>query len=442
MRFSLATNFEDDLIERIAPHPVRELFGKLSSDAAGGGRASLQIPGIGRRAARRHVEAARRKGIGFNYLLNAACLDNLEFTRAGQKALRRLLGWAVDIGVDSVTVASPFLLRIVKACYPSLKVRVSVFAGVDHVRKAKMWEEMGADCVMLDSLLVNREFDLLRAIRRSVKCELQLLANNNCLQSCAMSPYHMNTLAHASQSGHHTRGFFIDWCFLQCTAMKLRDPVHFIRSEWIRPEDLHHYEAIGYDSFKIAERGAPTDVLVRRVEAYSKRRFDGNLLDLVQAFGSREVRGEAPGKGFFWRLRHLFRPLTVSLGRLWNVKRLAEARGLFGGGEGPPPVHVDNRLLDGFIDRFLSTGCKEVDCESCRYCHRWADRAVRIDTQFRDKCEALYREVFDDMQSGRMWGLAPPPRLRGAPALPSPPVQSSGNPAEIPLERRAEEAED
>lgn len=408
MRLSLATNFQDDLIERVAPYPVRELFGKLSSDAAGGGRASLQLPGIGRRAVRRHVEAARKHGIGFNYLMNAACLDNLEFTRGGQKSLRKLLDWVVEIGAESVTVASPFLLRIVKACYPSLRVRVSVFAGVDHVRKAKMWEEMGADCVMLDSLLVNREFELLRAIRKAVKCELQLLLNNNCMQSCALSPYHMNTLAHASQSGHHTRGFFVDWCFLQCTAMKLQDPVNYIRSEWIRPEDLHLYEAMGYDSFKITERGAPTDVLARRVAAYAKRRFDGNLLDLVQAYGFREIRGDAPGRGFLWRFKHLFRPFAVNLARLWNVKKLAEARGLMGGGEGPPPVTIDNRSLDGFMDRFVTAGCKDVDCESCRHCHRWAERAVRVDPAFRDRCAALYRTVFDDMESGRLWGLRPP----------------------------------
>ncbi|MEW6072848.1 MAG: hypothetical protein AB1726_09695 [Planctomycetota bacterium] len=138
MRFSLATNFDDALVEQVRPYPVRELFGKLSRDAAGGGRASYQIVGIGRRRVRQHVELARRNGIGFNYLLNAACLDNIEFTRKGQKAIRALLDWIGEIGCESVTVGSPFLLRIVKERAPSLRTRVSVFAAVDHVRKAKM----------------------------------------------------------------------------------------------------------------------------------------------------------------------------------------------------------------------------------------------------------------------------------------------------------------
>ncbi len=282
MRISLATNFDDSLIDQVKKHPVEEIFGKLSSDVAGGGRASYQIVRVGRRRLEEHVRHAVQSGIRFNYLLNAACLDNREFTKKGQKRIRALLDWISEIGVGAVTVASPFLLEIVKNSYPQLRVRVSVFACVDHVRKAKMWEDLGADCIMLDSLLVNREFRLLRALRKAVQCDLQLLVNNSCLQSCAFSHYHMNTLAHASQSGHHSKGFFVDWCFLRCTMMRLMDPANYVRSEWVRPEDLHHYEALGYDHFKLTERGAPTPVLVRRVKAYSERAFNGNLLDLVQ----------------------------------------------------------------------------------------------------------------------------------------------------------------
>lgn len=410
MRISLATNFDDGLVDRLRGLPVTELFGKLSRDAAGGGRASYQIEAISRRRLARHVRWARDAGIGFSYLLNAACLDNMESTRRGQRELRGLLSWIDDIGVGSVTVASPFLLKVVKTCRPRLRVRVSVFAAVDHVRKARMWEELGADCVMLDSLLVNRELETLAAIRKAVGCELQLLVNNHCLQSCAFSGSHMTALAHASQSGHRSRGFLIDWCLLKCTEMKLADPVHYIRAEWIRPEDLRHYEAIGYDSFKITERGAPTEVLVRRVQAYAARRYDGNLLDLVQPYGFRAVAGGPfpSAAGLFGRLRHLLRPFAADPRRLWSLKRLAEERGMLRPLPDPAPVHVDNRALDGFFDRFLAQGCREVDCERCRHCHRWAEKAVRIDPAHRDRCLSLYRTVFDDLHTGRMWGLRAP----------------------------------
>jgi hypothetical protein len=107
----------------------------------------------------------------------------------------------------------------------------------------------------------------------------------------------MNALAHAGQSWHANRGFFIDWCFLRCTEMKLRDPVNYIRSEWIRPEDLRLYEEMGYDLFKVTERDLPTPVMVNRVRAYAARRYDGNLLDLVQPYALREDREQYYRRG-------------------------------------------------------------------------------------------------------------------------------------------------
>jgi len=50
------------------------------------------------------------------------------------------------------------------------------------------------------------------------------------------------------------------------------------------PEDLHYYEKLGYETFKIVERNTPTQILLERVKAYSERRYDGNLLDLVQNY--------------------------------------------------------------------------------------------------------------------------------------------------------------
>ena len=36
---------------------------------------------------------------------------------------------------------------------------------------------------------------------------------------------------------------------------------------------------MGYTSFKLLERGIPSAELLRRVKAYSERRFDGNLAE-------------------------------------------------------------------------------------------------------------------------------------------------------------------
>jgi hypothetical protein len=272
-----------------------------------------------------------------------------------------------------------------------------------------MWEEMGADCIVLDSILVNREFATLSRIRKSVKCDLELLVNNNCLSACALSPSHMTALAHAGQSWHGNRGFFIDWCFLRCTEMKLREPVNYLRSEWIRPEDLWMYEEMGYDLFKVAERDLPTPVMLGRVRAYASRRYDGNLLDLVQPYAFQGMNGDEPyyRKGPGWLLRHLLRPLLVNPARMLLLKRLVDLRHMTRPVDGPPPVYVDNRALDGFLERFRETGCRDVDCGECLWCHQFASKAVRLDEEARAKALAAYEELFRALDGGDMWRYLP-----------------------------------
>jgi len=414
MRLSVATNFDPELVEQCRDYPVTELFGKLQIDVVGGGRAPYQLAKVSRRQLEDHVRHVHKSGMVFNYLLNSSCMGNREITRKGQKDLNELLGWVSDIGVRAVTVASPFMLQLIKARHPHLKVRISVFAGVDRVRKAQMWEELGADCIVLDSILVNREMETLKEIRKGVKCDLELMANNNCLTGCAMSPMHMNALAHSGQSCHENKGFFIDWCFLKCTEMKLRDPVNYLRSEWIRPDDLPIYEEMGYDLFKIAERNLPTEVMMTRVKAYSERHYDGNLLDLIQAYGFQGIKENHSyyQRGLGWLLRFMIRPGLANPLRMLPLKRLAEMRGMTRPIEGRLPVYIDNRALDGFMERFRTNSCIGVDCEKCRWCHEFAAKAVRIDEAKQVEALEVYEELFDSLHDGSMWRYLPARKKR------------------------------
>jgi collagenase-like PrtC family protease len=401
---SLATNFDDGLLDAIAGHPVTEVFGKLSSDPVGGGRASFTLPLLSRKRFEHHVKAARAKGIGFNYLLNPACMDNREYTRQGQKEIEALLEYIESAGVTAVTISLPFLLPVIKKRHPGLKVRVGVYARVDGVAKARFWEDNGADCITLESLSVNRDFELLAALRRTLSLELQLIVNANCRLFCPLSGQHMVNLSHASQKGHPTRGFLIDWCVMQCSYDKLKDPVQYLRSEFIRPEDLGLYRDLGYDSFKILERGAPTPVLARRVKAYSEGRYDGNLLDLIQPFGYKEKSAASLAGDLFNKWKYLFRPRMVQVSKLMKLKELATRRGMLEPLTGDP-VYIDNAQLTGFIPGFRDKDCRRTDCGACGWCASYAGKAVRVDEAYRTELLNLYEELFGDMYSGRMWGL-------------------------------------
>jgi collagenase-like PrtC family protease len=401
MKLSVATNFDDELIKRIKDYPVFEVYGKLPSDLIGGGRASLMLGPLSARQLRHHIETVHHAGLQFNYLLNAACLDNMEFTRNGRRRIHRLLQWLSDLEVDAVTVAIPFLLEFIKQHFPNIRVRVGVYAEADHVLNVKHWAAMGADSITLNSPFVNRDFETLAEIRRAVTCDLQLLVNNSCIQSCPYTAYHKVTLAHASQAGHASGGFFIDYCYLKCSFLKLLEPVNYIRSDWIRPEDVPQYESLGYSTLKLTERNAPTDVMVRRVKAYAEKRFDGNLLDLVQPFGyqtkSKETMKGKLGRAW-WLGKHIYRPWKTRWSQLRRAKKLAEKRGMLHRSGTEAPVVVDNRALDGFLNSFPKN-CRSRDCEQCQYCHQWTARAVRVNPQYREECLELYRGVFQDLLS-------------------------------------------
>lgn len=403
IRLSVATNFDDDLPELIKPYGATELFGKLTRDAAGGGRASFTLPRMSRRRLAEHVRHTHKSGLQFNYLINSACMGNREFSRSGQKVLRGLLDWLSEIEVDGLTVSIPYIVELVKSRYPHFKVKIGVFAEVDTPKKSKFFEELGADCITLQPLIVNRDFQRLRAIRDAVKCELQLVANSNCLLECPMTPYHNVGLSHASQKG--SSGFFIDYCLIRCLVEKLVEPVNYIKSPWIRPEDLHHYEALNYNSFKILERGAPTATMLRRVRAYHGRRFDGNLIGLVQCYGFADKPSKKqPMRRWLWEVWEMFKPWKVDPLRLLPLKRLANLQGMiYAPSGGQDMFSVDNRALDGFVDRFVQENCINLDCDRCLYCHEYARRAVHIDENYRRECLMLAQQLLEDLKSGRMW---------------------------------------
>lgn len=405
MRLSVACNFDDALIDGLKGYPVYEVYGKVSKDYLGGGRPSFYLPQVDKKKVEQTVRKVHSMGIQFNYLLNAMCMGNAEYTREGQRELRSALDWLSEIQVDSITVGQIYLLQMIKRCYPQFKVRISAHRFTDSVRKARFWEDHGADCIVLNETAFAREFSALKAIREGVRCDLSLIVNNSCRQDCAIAGTHAASLSHGSQHQKGRKGTLpLDYHMLFCLDYRLREPVNYIRANWIRPEDLHHYEAMGLDNFKIVERNTPTKVLLTRVKAYSERRYDGNFFDLVLPFNyPKEAYNTEASKEAYSvtrAIKYFFRPSQVNVTKVPKLQELGKTMGLLYPRKGETALYLDNRKLDGFIDRFLKHTCVDVDCEKCQYCHRFADKAVSIDPTYRERVLAMYRDLFKDMQDG------------------------------------------
>jgi hypothetical protein len=269
---------------------------------------------------------------------------------------------------------------------------------VDTPRRARFWEELGADAITLESFSINRDFRRLEAIRQAVRCDLQLIANHVCLPNCPLQSYHQNGFAHASDD---SGTLFIDYCFLRCSRLRLTDPSLFIKAAWIRPEDIAAYEALGYTTFKLLERGIPSAELLRRVKAYSERRFEGNLAELLLSYGFKEpVRKES-----LWTLRHFWKPRQVSPLRLKPLTDLARLQGWLS-----PlpecPIRIDTRQIpENFLDGFRDRDCASLDCQACGYCERIAARTVSVSPEYRGEVLGKYAEMDDAMATGGLWGV-------------------------------------
>lgn len=396
MQLYVASNSDDELLRRAVDYPVKCFFGKLPADFIGGGRASFTLPPVTRKRFEAHVGTARKLGFDFNYLLNGACFDNQELTVKGQKQIHQTLKWMVDIGITATTVTNPILLRIIKANYPQLKVRISVFADVDHPRKIEYWEKNGADVICLRSLFMNRDLRALKAMRKATNLELELLANENCIQSCSLDIAHMNLISHSSQARHQQGAYVIDHCILECSKAKMKDPVNFVRSDWIRPEDTHLYEELGYHTFKLVDRSLPTDIMLMRIKAYAERRYDGNLLDLVQSYGHESTAAREAHYNQKSKLKqaiHFMNPFRNNLELSRRIAEFAEFKGMQGPLSFEQPIRIDNRQLDGFLEEIWKRECRYNDCNQCRYCHKVAEKVVSIDESYRQRCLAMHRGI-------------------------------------------------
>lgn len=390
MKLSVATNFQDDLISKIKGKSIVELFGKLNKDFVGGVRASFLLPRVSKKQLKKHIEVAHKYSIEFNYILNSICLDNREFTVMGQRNIHGLLDWLSAIKVDALTISNPFLFQLIKRQYSRFKLYVSLIADVNSVEKAKFWEGLGAKKITLPNYL-NRDFRFLEAVRKNTECDLQLVVNTSCLLHCAMRAYHALIVSHASQSWHSCKGFYIDYCRIGCLLRRLKNPVEFISSDWIRPEDIKLYEGLGFDSFKVADRAAGTEIMSSIVDAYHRRYFEGNLLDLFPSLSEKE-----PFKHGLMRIfKYFFRPVSINI---FKVKKLGGLRR-----QNKEKVYIDNRVLDGFLEKFFQIDCRSISCDECGYCKSFAQKAVKFDEAERVKSLARYEEVQEDLISGEMF---------------------------------------
>jgi len=385
MKLSVAANWDIELLDGLAQIPeVTSVYAKLPYDLVGGGRAGSVLPSVDLDTAAAYIQAAHKRGLSFSYLLNAPCLGNLEQTQEGKERLLAFIGRLVELGVDNVSISNLALVALVRRNYPELSIRGSVLSWPTNLPRLKYQESLGVDPLILPYSEFNRDFPALERIRANLSCGIVLFANISCIYHCHYLAEHACSVGHASQDNQDgkTMHTMLDSYLWQCTRRRLVQPELFLSSRWIRPEDLHLYEALGVEEFKIIDRSRSTAWLLRATKAYASRRYDGNLLDIL----SLELLGDPNGfhpsieeqsRKSLFQLDTEERRLTL---RMFRLRQRLLALNVF----------IDNAMLADFLEGFREIQCAETFCEDCRYCHRYAERAVRYD---REEAARLVAEI-------------------------------------------------
>ena len=242
-------------------------------------------------------------------------------------------------GITGIIFSDMYLLRALDRTghriVPRLRAVPGINAMIDTPEKALSWLDLLALSrfktpvrIVADRAL-NRSPETLCALSKAVKAQypgirIELLANEGCIYQC---PFKLSHDAHIALSN---TGLARETTYrmnqdLGCQAYFHGHPHTFLKSPFIRPEDLHHYREIA-DGIKLCGRTRGVSFLKRCISAYAKGAFDGNLLDLMDT------------------------PEQLSL--QW---------------------HIDNCRLGGQFFKTL-TSCTKV-CKPCRICSHIFDQA-------------------------------------------------------------------
>ena len=219
-------------------------------------------------------------GIRLNLLLNANCYGS----RACSPILaNEVLGLhdyiSQSVPIELITTTSPFIAKSFKSGRPHVRVRASINMRITSVQAMEhvspYFDEF---CIHRD---VNRDLARLRQLGQWAdgnNKSVSILANSGCLLSCPTGIFHDNWLAHYDTCTAEP----IDTHDVLACRMSLKSASnrwHLMAATWIRPEDISQYDAL-VPLIKLATRTRMRPELI--IRAYSKRAFDGNLLELLE----------------------------------------------------------------------------------------------------------------------------------------------------------------
>ena len=328
---------------------IYETYGSIPGYLVGSIRPSNTLKSITKEELFSYIKKGKELGIGFNYIMNSTVLDGFEYNKELKMEVINFIKELVSVGLSKITISVPYLIKLVRKYFPNLHIVASICMEISSLQGLEDVRELGVNSVVM-AKDTNRDFKLLRNILKNKgELSIKLLCTTPCIFKCSDLIYHMNFSSiqdNKLKNSYQITGKVIPHTAVRCQMRRLKNPVEFIKSPWIRPEDLDYYNKIGIEYFKIDGRDKTEDYNLEVINAYMNEEYDGNLLYLMQNYYP----------------KNSLEFLTID--KLPNFKL---------------GVFLDNKLLNNFINYFYDEGnpCNE-GCQNCNYCENWKEKAIQI----------------------------------------------------------------
>lgn len=270
----------DDLVKlnnKYKDSKVIETYGCLPFGTISSSRVGSQLPDATIDTLKEYISYSLENGIDFNYIMNTTCHGN-ESHENLNTMFHEEIKLLIEAGVKNITASTPYLIQFLHTNYPEINIIASINMCASSVAQVLQLQEMGVGRVVLDRN-INRNYKLLKDIRRTCDVDLELLTNSLCLPFCIMHQYHNNLNSHY-KSGTDEKLIKV-YPYSECISSYVENPILMICSGWIRPEDLKQYTDLGINKFKIDGRGIPKETILEVIEPYMQTEWKGNLFDLM-----------------------------------------------------------------------------------------------------------------------------------------------------------------
>ena len=264
-------------------------------------------------------------GIGFNYLLNALNIE--EYIRNEDEIMGHLRELK-QLGLEYITIAHPSFVK--KLHDIGFKTATSLVQNLYALQEIEWAEAIGYDRIICSDDL-NREYWTLKQIILEQEKPIEIILNNICIPFC---PFRHSHYGFDGRLNTDVRYKFKKKDIVLCRSIWEQDPVSFLKSGWIRPEEVEKYYEIGVSYFKIAGRNYTSENLEKLQDIYLSGHYDGYVFDYLK-----------PG---------------IDPQQKYNLK------------------NIKNKDLDDYFFHFFNspeTGCKH-QCKKCNYCEKVMERLL------------------------------------------------------------------